>query len=106
MDEIKRLGKVLQAAEDELRQNVYAIAAVRLLLLTGMRLSEVLTLKWEYIDFTRRLILLPDSKTGSKPVLLSPPAIVLLKRLPRVKDNPYVIVGAKKGDHFKDLQTP
>ena len=54
----------------------------------------------------RRLILLPDSKTGFKPVPLNPPAIEVLKRLPRVKDNPYVIVGHKKGDHLKDLQAP
>jgi integrase len=106
IEEIARLGKVLRTAEDNLTQNIYAIAAIRLLLLTGMRLSEVLTLKWEYIDAGRRLILLPDSKTGFKPVPLNPPAIEVLKRLPRVKDNPYVIVGHKKGDHLKDLQAP
>jgi integrase len=106
LDEIARLGKVLKAAEDNFTQNIYAIAAIRLLLLTGMRLSEVLTLKWDYVDIERRLILLPDSKTGFKPVTLSPPAIDVLKRLPRMKDNLYVIVGHKNGDHLKDLQTP
>jgi integrase len=106
IDEVKRLGKVLQAAEENFTQNLYAIAAIRLLLLTGMRLSEVLTLKWEYVDLGRRLILLPDSKTGFKPVALNPPALELLKPLPRVKDNPFVIVGHKKNDHLKDLQTP
>ena len=106
IEEITRLGKVLRAAEENLTQNIYAIAAIRLLLLTGMRLSEVLTLQWEWVDLERRLILLPDSKTGFKPVALSPPAVEVLKRLPRVKDNPYVIVGHKKGDHLKDLQTP
>lgn len=106
IDEVKRLGKVLQAAEDALTQNIYAIAAIRLLLLTGMRLSEILTLRWEWVDLGRRLILLPDSKTGFKPVALSPPAIEVLKRLLRVRDNPHVIVGNKQGDHLKDLQTP
>ena len=48
-----------------------AVAAIRLLMLTGCRLREVLELKWQYVDFERRLLLLPDSKSGPKAVVLS-----------------------------------
>ena len=37
-----------------------AIAAIRLLILTGARLREVLEAKWEYVDWDRGMLLLPD----------------------------------------------
>jgi integrase len=42
---------------------------MRLLLLTGARLREVLHAKWEYVDFNRALLNLPDSKTGKKSII-------------------------------------
>lgn len=74
----------------------YAIAAIKLLLLTGARLGEILTAKWEYIDWQRGLMLLPDSKTGKKPIYLSAPALALLTELPRVAENPYIIAGSRR----------
>jgi integrase len=41
-----------------------------LLLFTGCRKSEILTLKWEHVDFQRGCLKLPDSKTGAKVVPL------------------------------------
>jgi integrase len=64
----------------------YAIAALRLLLLTGCRLREILNLRWEYIDFERGMIFLPDSKTGRKPIILNGAAVLILKQLPRFGD--------------------
>lgn len=55
-----------------------AALAMRLLLLTGTRLREILHLKWDYVDFERGLLLLPDSKTGRKTVILNAPALALL----------------------------
>ncbi len=52
-------------------ENPYAVAAIQLLLLTGCRLGEILELRWSHVDFERRLLLLPDSKTGAKTVYLS-----------------------------------
>jgi len=57
--------------------------AIRLLLLTGARRSEILGLRWEMIDLERRVIHLPDSKTGRKPIPLNAPALDVLARLPR-----------------------
>jgi len=75
-DELKRLGFVLDHAED--RQ---AAAAIRLLLFTGARSSEITGLRWDWIRRTRAL--LPDSKTGPKAVQLPPPARAVLNGLPR-----------------------
>ena len=47
-----------------------AAAALRLLLFTGARLREILHLRWEHVDFDRGLLLLPDSKTGKKAIVL------------------------------------
>jgi integrase len=63
--------------------SVYATAAIRLLLLTGCRLREVLDLRWVDVDLSRKRLLLPDSKTGRRTILLSTLAVNLLAQLPR-----------------------
>lgn len=78
------------------------IAAIRLLIFTGARLSEIIGLRWEHVDITGGLAMLADSKTGPKPVYLNAPAISLLAGLPRVEGNPYVTVGGKTGTSLAD----
>ena len=75
-DELKRLGFVLDHADD--RQ---AAAAIRLLLFTGARSSEITGLRWDWVRETRAI--LPDSKTGPKAIQLPPPARAVLDGLPR-----------------------
>ena len=104
--EMKRLGEVMTAFEMDGSESRYAIAAFRLLLLTGCRLSEIQTLKWKYVDLDNGQINLPDSKTGAKTIHLGAAAVGLLEKLPRVDDNPYVIIGKFKGGHLTDLQKP
>ena len=106
IDELAALGKALDAAEQEETQNPFVIAAIRLLLLTGARLGEVLTLRWDYIDYGRRLILLPDSKTGAKPIPLNQPALDVLAKMPRIRGNPYVLPGHITGKHLVNVQKP
>ena len=128
-DELLRLSEALTAAEttglpysiDELgpkakhapkpenrrrKFDSHAIAAIRLLMLTGARLRELLHAKWEYIDFDRGMVFLPDSKTGRKPIYLSAAAAEILSALPRVEGNPYVFPGEKKGQPRADLKRP
>jgi len=82
----------------------YAVAAIRLLMLTGALLREMLHAKWEYVDFDRGMIFLPDSKTGRKPIYLS--AAEILSALPRIDGNPFLFPGEKKGQPRADLKRP
>jgi integrase len=72
--------------------------------LTGARKGEILTLKWDMIDWRSSVALLPISKTGRKAIYLSEPAVDILRAIPRSPDNPYVFVGLKRGDHLKELK--
>lgn len=106
LEEFKKLGETLNRLEESNQENPYPIAAIRLLIFTGARLSEILTLKWEYVDIERKVLNLPDSKTGKKSIFLSSPALDILKNLPKQKNNPYVIVGRDKGEHLVNLRKP
>jgi integrase len=102
--ELRRVGEVLREMEVEGIELPSAIAAVRLLILTGSRLGEIMTLKWEHVDIPSKALRLPDSKTGAKVVHLGQPAIEVLERIERVEKNPWVIVGTKYGARLSDLQ--
>ena len=100
-EETERLGEVLREAESEMPS---AVAAFRLLLLTGCRLSEIQFLRWEYVKDD--CIELPDAKTGGRVVPLGPEARAVLAALPREDGDPWVISGKKPGTHLTDLQRP
>ena len=128
-EELARLGDTLRESEtlglpfavDEAKPNAkhapkagnrrvkldpYAIAAVRLLILTGARLREILDAQWSQLDMERGILFLSDSKTGKKPLYLSAAAQSVLAEIPRIKDNPHIIAGAAKGAPRADLQRP
>jgi integrase len=84
----------------------FAVAAIRLLILTGARLREILDAQWQHVDTERGVIFLPDSKTGKKPVYLSAAALLILSALPRVKSNPHIIAGEREGAPRADLKKP
>ena len=88
------------------RISPHAIAAIRLLLLTGCRLHEILGLKWDDVDFERGLLVLPDSKTGARPVWLSAPALAVLAELTRIRVGDHVIAGDRPGAPRSDLNRP
>jgi integrase len=127
VEELERLGKAIREAEalgipwttDPTKPttkhlakpinrftkiNEFAAAALRLLLLTGCRLREILNLRWENIDIERGLLLLPDSKTGRKTVILNGPALAVISELTRI--GPYVIPGADPQSPRPDLHRP
>ena len=58
------------------------------------------------MDLDRGLLLLEDSKTGEREVLLNAAAMQVLAGLPRSDDNPYVIQGRRSGEHLVNLQLP
>jgi len=84
----------------------FAVAAIRLLILTGARLREILDAQWSQVDLERGVIFLADSKTGKKPIYLSAAAQAVLATLPRIEGNPYIIAGAKHGAPRSDLKKP
>lgn len=84
----------------ELENPVYApafVRLVRLLLLTGARLREIMCARVEWVDWDRGLLLLPDSKTGQKRVGLSSAALALIE--PR-RGQTWICEG-RTGTHFK-----
>ena len=81
-----------------------ATGALRLLLFTGCRLREILHLRWADIDFERGVLLLPDSKTGRRYVILNAPALAVLTGLPRIGE--YVIAGENPNKPRADLKGP
>ncbi len=76
--EVRRLGELLARHEPD-RPKIVAI--IRLLLLTGCRKSEIVSLRWRYYREGR--LFLPDSKTGPRTVWLSSAARAILDGLPR-----------------------
>ena len=101
-DELTRLGNALAAYDG----SPYVAAAVKLLVFTGARLSEVLALRWEWIDFERGEARLPDGKSGAKTLHLPPPALAVLAGLPRLDGNAHVIAGANEGAALVNLEKP
>mgnify|MGYP001766162673 CR=1 FL=1 len=68
-----------------------AVAVVRLLLLTGARLSEITELEWGHVDFERGTIALPHQKGRARRAHVVPTAAMdLLARRPRVEGSPWV----------------
>lgn len=105
--EIARLWKVLHSEEGETAASPSAIAAVKLLILTGRRLNEILGLRWAWIDLDAGLLRLPDTKSGALLVSLGDSAIEVLKDLKVAgRDPTYVIAGQRKGASLVNLQKP
>ena len=104
--EYRRLGSTLREIEQDGSETTSAIAAIRLLMLTGCRLSEIQKLRWEHVNLEAGELRLPDTKTGAKVVYLGEPAIAVLRDIQRQDDNPWVIAGRKEGGHLTDLQHP
>lgn len=99
--EIIRLTKELERQESA---SPHFVGFLRIALLTGMRKMEILTLRWEYIDFDARRIDLPDSKTGKRSIPISAVAEEAIRRIPRVPGNPFVIAGTIEGKHANGIQ--
>ena len=102
-EEIRRLGRALTEAEAKSGASVYAVAAIRLLLLTGCRLNEVLSLRWDDVDRTAREIRIRDGKTGPRSVPLTSTVMDLLaatgpKTRTRTESHaPYSLFGDRPG---------
>jgi len=94
--ELARLGKALEAVEGVGKVTPFGLAAVRLLVFTGARASEILGLTWDDIDLRAGSVRLArKGRVGT--LYLPPPARDVLKGLPQLQGNPYVIAGGRRG---------
>lgn len=83
----------------------HALAAIKLLILTGARIREILHARWTDVDQDRGMIHLADSKTGRKPIYLNTAALEVLNSISKTS-NPYVIPGYSAGSPRADLNRP
>lgn len=100
----EELPRIMAAVDQE---DTYPRAAIWLYLLTGARKNELLRAKWADVDYERRELRLPETKTGKIHYIpLSQPAITLLEELPKLEDNPYVLPGLKEKSHLVNIDKP
>ncbi len=94
-DEIRRLSRVLDLHHE---RHLLQVSIVRLLLLTGCRKSEILTLSWS--EYREGKLHLSDSKTGPRTVWLSSAARRILDGLPR--SGPWAFPSPLKNRHLSE----
>ena len=98
--EFDRLGRVLDEAVDSGSASPIAVAAIRLLMLTGCRKNEILTLRWTDVDLEAGELHLGDAKAGPRTVQLPPTAVRLLEALPRREGCRWVFPGEDREGRF------
>jgi len=85
-------------AELETNPNRQACNIIKLLLFTGARKTEIMHARWEFVDFERRLLTVPLSKSGkARHIALSDAAIEVLRALPRDPEIPWLFWNPKTG---------
>ena len=102
-NEYRRVGRALCALEAEGPLAARAAAALRLLMLTGCRLGEVLTLRWRDVDRKAGELRLRDSKTGPRMVPLTSAALQVLAGMTRVRRSPWVFTGQRPDRHLSTI---
>lgn len=96
--EIDALGKAISGADEE---SPVALAAIRLMLLTGFRRMEVLTLERTWIDPDAPCVRFPTTKSGAQLRAIGQPALKLLLAQPSGREeNPYVFPSETGDEHF------
>ncbi len=105
-EELTRFGGVLDGLESSEEEDPNTLLAIRLLVFTGARLNEILSLRWEEVRLEESQLRLADSKTGRKTIRLPVRAVELLRNHPRLPNNPFVIQGQKEASHLVNLQKP
>ncbi len=98
INDIKSLGLALLEAE-KAKEPQSAIDAIKLLLLTGCRKTEILSLKWEYIDLKNKCFRFPDTKTGKQTRPFGQGALNLLCKLKEQSNSPWVFP-ATRGEGY------
>ena len=101
--EYRRLGRLMDEGEANGSLRPAAVAAIRLLMLTGCRRNEILTLRWDDVDRGSGVLRLRAAKTGARMAPLTPEVEMVLDGIPRLEGNPWVIVGGRPGTHLANI---
>ena len=100
-EETQRLIRAIESDE-----NQTAARAIMLLLLTGGRRNEITQAKWEYVNWERRTLLVPLSKSGKpRAIALNGQALALLRAIPRT-GNPHIFPSPVNGKPSASLFFP
>ncbi len=106
--ELKRLDAALLDLIAEQPERIIGFSAIRLLLHTGMRKGEVLTLDWSMVDLENRVIHLAIDKASGenvgRDVMLTDAAAEVLRSLPKLKRGQWVFFGQRRDGHLVDLE--
>jgi integrase len=98
-DEVVKLWKHLDQLENAGLESVWICRAIKIAILTGMRRTEISTLRWDCVDLDAKTIMLRQHKTsrkvGERLVALNDFAVALLRSLPRVPGNSRVFPGLR-----------
>ena len=79
-------------------QNPFAAGLFKLAMYTGRRVGELLGARWTDVDLDRGILTLPQTKVGERQfVYLNEPAAAVLRTLPHIEGNPYILAGAVPG---------
>jgi len=101
-EELQKAASAITKAEEDKAIGPHAAAGLRLALFTGARSGEIVAIEWSHIDWHRKMVRLPDSKTNTpRTIHLSNAALEVLKAIPKV--GTFVIAGAKKDEPYKNL---
>ncbi len=101
-EEAQRLLAAIDADDNQV-----AAQAIKLLLLTGARRNEITHAKWEHVDWQRRTLLVPLSKSNKpRMIALNGAAIALLQSVPRDQGSEYIFPSPYSGHPFASLFYP
>src|SRR5260370_11805484 len=97
-DEMARLFRYLERAEMEGLEHAFLTLCVRLQFAFAARMSEGISMEWNWVDFVNRRVVWPDSKTGEISKPMSEDVVTLLLNTPRLEGSPYVVPSIYKPD--------
>jgi len=85
--ELKKLNVALLKLE---KTYPFAVGAIVVSAMSGLRISEALSLEWSNIDLETSKAILPRTKVGKRTIVLAIPVKKILGQIPRINGSPWV----------------
>jgi integrase len=97
-DEMVGLFSYLDRADVEGLEHPFLTLGIRLQFAFAARMSEITSMEWDWVDFSNRRVVWPDSKTGEISKPMSEDVFALLSNAPRLEGSPYVVPSIFKAE--------